>query len=84
MLSARQRRRFRRGIQSRYDRLIKKLGYVPGETVPLEEDKNDKGGDNIMDRGRDAVQGTKNDARGRMNNAVQGARGGVTAPKGKN
>ena len=66
------------------DRLIKKLGYVPGETVAPEEDKNDKGGDNIMDRGRDAVNGAKNDARGRMNNAVQGARGGVTAPKGKN
>ena len=74
------------------DRLIKKLGYVPGETVTPEggsEEENGKGGGSLMDRGRDAVNGAKDNARDRMNSAVKGVSGGrgtnpTTRPKGKN
>ena len=74
------------------DRLIKKLGYVPGETVTPEggsEEENGKGGGSLMDRGRDAVNGAKGSARDRMNSAVKGVSGGrgtspTTRPKGKN
>ena len=58
------------------DRLIKKLGYVPGETIEAEggkSDGDDKGG-SMMDRGRDAVNGAKNNARDRMNSATGGTR----------
>ena len=76
------------------DRLIKKLGYVPGETITPEggseekDGKGGKGGGSIMDRGRDAVNGAKDNARDRMNNGgkgVSGSRGGSPSrPKGKN
>ena len=46
------------------DRLIKKLGYVPGETVTPEGGSDDgKGSNSLMDRGRDAVNGAKDNAR---------------------
>ena len=68
------------------DRLIKKLGYVPGETIEAEggkSDGDDKGG-SMMDRGRDAVNGAKNNARDRMNSATGGRGNTVTRPGGKN
>jgi len=68
------------------DRLIKKLGYVPGETIEAEggkSDGDDKGG-SMMDRGRDAVNGAKNNARDRINSATGGRGNTVTRPGGKN
>ena len=60
------------------DRLIKKLGYTPGETITPEPSQ---GGESLMDKGRDAVNGAKDDVRERMN----GSRGGgATKPRGKN
>ncbi|MEE2918831.1 MAG: OmpH family outer membrane protein [Bacteroidota bacterium] len=56
------------------DRLIKKLGYVPGETVEPKDDKDEGKGDSLMDRGRDAVNGAKDNARDRIN-GVTGGRG---------
>lgn len=69
------------------DRLIKKLGYVPGETVQPEGGKDGddgKGGGGMMDRGRDAVNGAKDNARDRMNSATGGRGNTVTRPGGKN
>ena len=57
------------------DRLIKKLGYVPGETIEPEGGKDDGKGDSLMDRGRDAVNGAKDNARDKINGAT-GGRGG--------
>ena len=68
------------------DRLIKKLGYVPGETIEAEggkSDGDDKGG-SMMDRGRDAVNGAKNNARDRMNSATGGRGNTVTRSGSKN
>ena len=67
------------------ERLIKKLGYVPGETVTPEGGKDGgKGGDSLMDKGRDAVNGAKDDARDRVNSATRGTSGSMTKPGGKN
>jgi hypothetical protein len=71
------------------DRLIKKLGYVPGETITPEGDKGGKGGDggkggSLKDRGRDALNGAKNSARDRVNSATRGAGGTVGRPGSKN
>ena len=71
------------------DRLIKKLGYVPGETVEPEGGKDDGKGDSLMDRGRDAVNGAKDNARDRINGATggrggSGGRGTVSRPGSKN
>ncbi len=69
------------------DRLIKKLGYVPGETIEPEGGKageDDKGGGSMMDRGRDAVNGAKNNGRDRMNSATGGRGNTVTRPGSKN
>ena len=70
------------------DRLIKKLGYVPGETIQPEGGKGDedggKGGGSMMDRGRDAVNGAKNNARDRMNSATGGRGNTVTRSGRKN
>ena len=71
------------------DRLIKKLGYVPGETVEPEGGKDDGKGDSLMDRGRDAVNGAKDNARDRINGAAggrggSGGRGTVSRPGSKN
>jgi hypothetical protein len=43
--------------------------------------KTDNGGDSLMDKGRDAIDGAKDGARDRMDNA-RGA--GGTRPSGKN
>lgn len=73
------------------DRLIKKLGYVPGETIEPEGDKDGGKDDSLMDRGRDAVNGAKDNARDRINGATggktgagTGGRGSVSRPGGKN
>jgi outer membrane protein len=71
------------------DRLIKKLGYVPGETVEPEGGKDDGKGDSLMDRGRDAVNGAKDSARDKVNGATggrggSGDRGTVSRPGSKN
>jgi len=69
------------------DRLIKKLGYVPGETVQPEGGKDGddgKGGGSIMDRGRDAVNGAKDNARDRINSATGGRGNTVTRSGSKN
>jgi hypothetical protein len=71
------------------DRLIKKLGYVPGETITPEGDKggkDDKGGKggSLQDRGRDAINGAKDSARDRVNSATRGAGGTVGRPGSKN
>ena len=70
------------------DRLIKKLGYVPGETVEPEGGKDDEKEDSLMDRGRDAVNGAKGNARDRINGVTggrggSGGRGTVTKPGSK-
>ena len=71
------------------DRLIKKLGYVPGETIAPEGGKDDGKGDSLMDRGRDAVKGAKDSARDKVNGATGGrggssGRGTVARPGSKN
>ena len=71
------------------DRLIKKLGYVPGETVEPEGGKDEGKGDSLMDRGRDAVTGAKDNARDKVNGATggrggSGGRGTVSRPGSKN
>ena len=71
------------------DRLIKKLGYVPGETVEPEGGKDEGKGDSLMDRGRDAVNGAKDNARDRINGTAggrggSGGRGTVSRPGSKN
>jgi len=71
------------------DRLIKKLGYVPGETVEPEGGKDEGKGDSLMDRGRDAVNGAKDNARDKVNGAIggrggSGGRGTVSRPGSKN
>ncbi len=71
------------------DRLIKKLGYVPGETVEPEGGKDEGKGDSLMDRGRDAVNGAKDNARDKVNGAAggrggSGGRGTVSRPGSKN
>ena len=71
------------------DRLIKKLGYVPGETIAPEGGKDDGEGDSLMDRGRDAVKGAKDSARDKVNGATGGrggssGRGTVARPTSKN
>ena len=53
------------------DRLIKKLGYVPGETIEVEKD--DKGG------GKDSGRGSGRDAgRGGNMNTRDNSRGGAS------
>jgi len=65
------------------DRLIKKLGYVPGETVAPEGGKDGgKGGDSLMDKGRDAVNGARDGAQDRLNGATRGAGGSMTPRSG--
>lgn len=71
------------------DRLIKKLGYVPGETVEPEGGKDEGKGGSLMDRGRDAVNGAKDNARDKVNGAAggrggSGGRGTVSRPGSKN
>ena len=64
------------------DRLIKKLGYVPGEMVtPEGGEDGGKGSDSLIDRGRDAVNGAKNDARSKMSEVGSGVKGSNTVTR---
>lgn len=59
------------------DRLIKALGFVPGETIEAEESA-EEGGESMLDKARGAVDGAKESVRGAAGGAVQGARGGIS------
>ncbi|HBP45519.1 MAG: hypothetical protein CL845_03590 [Crocinitomicaceae bacterium] len=66
------------------DRLIKALGFVPGETI---EPEGGEGEDSksIQDRAKDAMNKGKDAAAGRMQGAAAGARrGGNTIGRSKN
>jgi outer membrane protein len=56
------------------DKLIKALGYVPGETIENEEEKGDGGlvgkAKDAVDKGKDAVQGGINQGRDAVRGAV--------------
>lgn len=58
------------------DRLIKALGFVPGETIEAEE-PDKEGGESLRDKARGAVDGATDAVRGAAGGAVQGARGGI-------
>jgi len=58
------------------DRLIKALGFVPGETIEAEE-PDEEGGESLLDKARGAVDGATDAVRGAAGGAVQGARGGI-------
>jgi outer membrane protein len=57
------------------DRLIKALGFVPGETIEPEAGEGEEN-KSIQDRARDAMNKGKDAATGRMQGAAAGARGG--------
>ncbi|MBV41655.1 MAG: hypothetical protein CL834_01345 [Crocinitomicaceae bacterium] len=59
------------------DRLIKKLGYVPGETLESDTKEGDEG-KSIQDRAKDAMDKGKSSATDRMRGAASGMRGGNT------
>ena len=66
------------------DRLIKALGFVPGETIEPEAGEGEEN-KSIQDRARDAVNKGKDAATGRMQGAAAGTRGGGnTIGRGKN
>ena len=66
------------------DRLIKALGFVPGETIEPEAGEGEEN-KSIQDRARDAMNKGKDAATGRMQGAAAGARGGGnTIGRGKN
>jgi hypothetical protein len=56
------------------DKLIKALGYVPGETIENEEEKGDGGlvgkAKDAVDKGKEAVQGGINQGRDAVRGAV--------------
>jgi outer membrane protein len=57
------------------DRLIKKLGYVPGETIEVEKEEGDGG---AVGRGRDAVNGARDSVKDAGKSTMDRARGGST------
>lgn len=57
------------------DRLIKALGFVPGETIEPEGGEGEES-KSIQDRAKDAMNKGKDAATGRMQGAAAGARGG--------
>ena len=57
------------------DRLIKALGFVPGETIEPEGGEGEEN-KSIQDRAKDAMNKGKDAATGRMQGAAAGARGG--------
>lgn len=66
------------------DRLIKALGYVPGETIESDTKEGDEG-KSIQDRAKDAMNKGKENATDRMRGAASGMRGGNTVnSKNKN
>lgn len=66
------------------DRLIKALGYVPGETLESDTKEGDEG-KSLKDKAKDAMEKGKGAATDRMRGAAGGIRGGNTVnSKGKN
>jgi outer membrane protein len=66
------------------DRLIKALGYVPGETLESETKEGEEG-KSLKDKAKDAMEQGKGTATDRMRGAASGMRGGNTVnSKGKN
>jgi outer membrane protein len=66
------------------DRLIKALGYVPGETIEAEEPEGGKeGGESMLDKARGAVDRGTESVRGAVGGAVEGARGGIAPGAGR-
>jgi hypothetical protein len=64
------------------DRLIKKLGFVPGETIEVEKDEKSDGG--AVGRGQDAINNARDNAKdaGRSTmDRVRGGSGGSKTPK---
>ena len=59
------------------DRLIKALGFVPGETVEPETKEGEEG-KSIQDRAKDAMNKGKDEATDRIQGAAAGVRGGNT------
>ena len=57
------------------DRLIKKLGYVPGETIEVEKEEGDGG---AVGKARDAVNGARDSVRDAGRSTINNARGGTT------
>jgi outer membrane protein len=58
------------------DRLIKALGFVPGETIEPEEDSKEEG-ESILEKARGAVDSGAERVRGAAAGAVGGASGGA-------
>ena len=56
-------------------RLIKALGYVPGETMEGEEDEKEAG-KSILDKAKDAMDKGKESASGAMRGGANGLRPG--------
>lgn len=59
------------------DRLIKALGFVPGETIETEE-KEGEAGKSIQDKAKDAMNSGRDAATDRIQGAAAGVRGGGT------
>ncbi|HIG59034.1 MAG TPA: OmpH family outer membrane protein [Flavobacteriales bacterium] len=60
------------------DRLIKKLGYVPGETIEVEKDDSDGG---LMGRGQDALNNARDNVRDAGRSTMERERGGSSGSK---
>ena len=56
------------------DRLIKKLGYVPGEMIDVKKEEGDGG---VVGKGRDAVDGARDSVRDAGRSTMERARGGT-------
>ena len=61
------------------DRLIKKLGFVPGETIEVEKDEKSDGG--AVGRGQDAINNARDNAKDAGRSTMDRARGGSKTPK---
>ena len=61
------------------DRLIKKLGYVPGETIEL--DKDEKGDGGAVGRGQDALNNARDNVKDAGRSTMERARGGSSGTK---
>ena len=61
------------------DRLIKKLGFVPGETIEVEKDEKSDGG--AVGRGQDAINNARDNAKDAGRSTMDRARGGSDGSK---
>ncbi|MBT7653271.1 MAG: hypothetical protein HN563_08135, partial [Flavobacteriales bacterium] len=55
--------------------LIKKLGYVPGETIEVDKEEGDGG---VVGKARDAVDGARDSVRDAGRSTINNARGATT------